>query len=196
MRNYNLEGITELPDVYVLKSLVSVEDLPSWGNFFDAANAAAVRRDTDLRVGNPMAERQINDLVTMGLSYMYYYMTEEERETSFKGLMPLQQALHQAFPRKYRHFNLSTAFLTILNEDAQAGPHADNTHNLYVQCQGAVDWYIHQDDENYSWLGTYHLEPGDGIFVASGVLHSVKATTARAGVTFRLDVEDSLEDVS
>lgn len=185
-----MKHLADLPDFMVLPRVITSQEIPSWDNFFAAANAAAERRDTSNRVGNPMAERQINDLVMMGLTYMYFYMENEEKLTLFKKLLPLQEQLQQIFPRKHKKFSMATAFITLLREDAQAGPHADNTHNLYVQCHGSSEWTIHQGDENYSELGTFHLGPGDGIFVASGVYHSVRAKEARAAVTFRMDVED------
>lgn len=179
---------------YVVRGLLTPEEFPSWSDFAWAMEDAA-HRDTETRSGNPFKERQINDLFIFGLLYCYIFLNENDRETYFKKLLPVQGLLRETFPREIRTFNMATAFMNLITGDGFADSHNDvMTHNFYVQLEGQTEWSLRTDRQIEAEIDRLVLNPGDAIFVPNLLFHAVKAQTPRTAMVFRLDLEDGPYD--
>jgi hypothetical protein len=179
---------------YIVRGLLTPEEFPSWHDFSLAINDAA-HRETHHRSNNPIKERQVNDLYIVGLLYFYVFLNDTDKQTHFKKLLPVQDALREVFPREFRTFNMATAFMNLITGDGFADSHNDvMTHNFYVQLDGQTEWSLRTDRQVEAEIDRIVLNPGDAIFVPNLLFHAVKAQTPRTAMVFRLDIEDGPYD--
>lgn len=151
-------------------------ELPIWPDFIASLNKSAHTK-ADFHVNDPFVETQVNFLIRRGIGYFYSIFDNSDVYINEKLTPIVQELTSHELP-----FVGSSIFLNLLTEDDYAHPHKDeNTHNLYIQCEGSTTWTLSKDLEQLR-AETYILNPGDAIFFTGDMFHSVSANTPRAGI--------------
>jgi hypothetical protein len=102
----------------------------------------------------------------------------------FPELETIRDKVEEDYGRKTRS---SFALLNFSNAENITGRHHDKTHNMYIQCIGSVTWKIYDDLTAESGYTEYVLNPGDAIWVPSGISHEVEAHCPRTAITLAFE---------
>jgi len=57
--------------------------------------------------------------------------------------------------------------------------HSDPVDGFYIQCEGQTTWKVFYEDQTIAYL----VNPGDALYIPSGVRHSVESMNVRAAIS-------------
>lgn len=72
------------------------------------------------------------------------------------------------------------AAISFTTHEPTTGKHSDPVDVFYWQCVGDVKWTLSYENKEESFV----LNPGDVIYVPTGIIHEVKSLTPRASISF------------
>lgn len=174
-----------------IPNLFSEEELPPWSEFINHLSDSVQRFENEGRTSglNKELETMYGATVTKGRYYSMSAITDVDIDElgRFKGLFPIEEMLQEFYYPSTKY--ISDAFVSFITNDEYATPHQDiYTNNLFVGCQGKVQWNIYEKEGDRTPVETYVLAPGDIIYVRGEVFHEVEVLEPRASVVFRINV--------
>lgn len=131
--------------------------------------------------------------IRRGLLQIWGYMTifaehPHTKKDIFPGLADMCTKIEEDYGRKIRS---SFALINFSSGENITNRHNDKTHNMYFQCIGSVTWKIYDSLEANSAYTEYVLNPGDAIWVPSGVSHEVVAHVPRTAITLAFEPHEA-----
>jgi hypothetical protein len=129
-----------------------------------------------------------NSQFRKGLVGFWGHMTiliDRPKEDFFPGLEKIKSNLVSIFNKNPSG---SIAIVSLSSSEKKIHRHEDETDSLYLQCVGSVTWRIYVGDSEE--CTDYELNPGDVIFVPSGISHEVFPNSARCSIVFSFPPKD------
>lgn len=83
-----------------------------------------------------------------------------------------------------------SAFINFIGGEESGGAHTDSRETIYWQCIGQATWQLYRSIGDRDPYIQYDLAPGDVIFVADKIVHSVRADFPRAALGFQYRPND------
>ena len=146
-------------------------DLPVWDNFFNHISDGIEEKEYS---GGNMGSKEVVGKVNF---WSRLTMTLDQPEEKY--YTHLNNYINKLTEFQDYTFNGSFCAVSITNREPTTGKHNDPVDVFYMQCIGSVVWKIFGDTEY-----EYTLNPGDVIYVPSGVDHEVRSLTPRASISF------------
>lgn len=159
----------------------AVEELPSWSDFVNHVHNAAHSEPVDGVSYMTFKEKPINNLILRNDFYMNCYLSDRNEFEGFEDMLgELTSMLGTGI-------GPVGSFVNFVGHDL-VEPHYDNRRTLFIQCQGVTNWAILEPEAKM--IGTngeglvdnYFLNPGDMLYIAHEVSHSVTINEPRAGI--------------
>lgn len=149
-------------------------NLPAWDNFFNHISDGIEAKEYS---GGNMGSKEVVGKVNF---WSRLTMTLDQPEEKY---YPYLNSYIDNL-RQFQDYVFTGSFcaVSITNKEPTTGKHNDPVDVFYLQCIGSVVWKIFSDSEC-----EYVLNPGDVIYVPSGVDHEVRSLTPRASISFMFE---------
>lgn len=167
----------------VFKNMFS--DVPSWDRFIKQVHQEIHKPPSNIPM-QPFDERIVNGVIIRNLFYLMVRSPYPEDFPEINGITELFGELlgGEVLP--------VSSFINFVGGEKPIAPHCDMRETVYWQCQGTALWRIYAEkpinDSNVNKVepvAEYLLYPGDIIYVAREVGHSVVTTEPRAAIGFQ-----------
>lgn len=176
-----IEAVRSGESVFVFRNLIPVT--PSWDRFIKHLDDA-IHTFPPSPPQEPLKQRVMNGVIQRRL---FYLMVDTPSVEYFPESQPLHDLFNEALNDE---ISPVSAFINFIGGEKSGGAHVDSRETIYWQCIGQATWQIYRSIEDRHPYTEYDLNPGDVIFVADKIVHSVKADFPRAALGFQYRPND------
>lgn len=169
----------ELGEIVVLRDFNN--NVPSWQEFIDYLNMASHQKTVSRQLNDYEVNR--NSVLFGSMKIMqnfYFFITRQSNlwpDAPDLGISRLiEEEGSKAFGGK---FGFSHVYVTLSDKIDSVSQHGDPGDVFYWQCIGTTEW--ESNDKKYT------VNPGDMVYIPTGVLHGVNFSGPRAAIGFGTD---------
>lgn len=167
------------------------KSVPTWDKFVSFTHEKAHQPPATIP-RRPLEERVVNGVVIRNL---FYLMVSTPDDHFFPEVRQIINEFSELLGGEVLPVS---AFINFIGGETPIAPHCDARETVYWQCQGTALWRIYKESpinefnsEGLKPVAEYLLHPGDVIYVAREVGHSVATSEPRCAIGFQCNQDNS-----
>lgn len=179
------------------------QDVPSWDHFINNLNYKYNNNYDNGKKGKDDNRFFINgDMKTEIVSqynyldaFAYYSYVFKDNKSFFPGIFfpGVEQIAKMVYGelKEDSKFIHATAITNFIKHDKEYEIHSDGTEVINWHCIGTIDWNVYDDSGEEHIL---NIEPGDLVFIPSGMKHKVIIHEPRASIIFDFVLDENANE--
>jgi len=160
-------------NVYVFKDMFKFT--PTWQDFINHLNFAF--KDKNFKGGNEGSKEIVN-----GVNF-WQKLTLTVENPSIEYYKYLNEYINKFKEIHSNRYQNSFVVISFTDAEPTTSRHCDPVDVFYLQGVGSVVWSIYKNDI----IEEHILNPGDVIFVPSGIDHEIMSLSPRAAISFMFE---------